>query len=422
VKRVIITIGSLLLSVGILLFGHGLLSTLLTLRGAQEGFSEGTIGMLTSMYFLGYITGTFFCPKIIRRVGHIRTIATLAATFASTSILQGFWINVAAWSVVRFVSGICIVGAYMVIESWLNAQASNDNRGRVFGIYQLVNLLFLAMGQFLILTGDILALDLFAIAAALITFSLVPVALTRLPEPTPVIEIKVSIRKLYRLSPLGFMGCFISGLVGSVFYGLGPLYAQRTGFSELGIAVFMSTTILGGIILQMPVGNWSDRHDRRLAIMLVGFLSAGMCLLASFVPRGEPYLLSACFFVFGGMLFSMYPLSVAHTNDHPGTYDRVTITTNLLLTYGVGAAVGPLLVGTLMNLLGVNVMLIYFMLGGFVLGFFAYYRRSRGVAIPVEQQSHFQPQTRTSQVMADTGLAGAPEEAAAGAATPVPRL
>jgi len=400
-QRLIITIGSLLLSIGILLFGHGLLTTLLSLRGVEAGFQEGAIGVFMSMYFLGYITGTFVCPELIRRVGHIRTLATLAATFASISILQGFWINLPVWSVVRFVSGMCVVGIYMVIESWLNTQASNDNRGRVFGIYQLVNLLFMAAGQFLILAGDINSLDLFAISAALICFSLVPVALTRLPQPAPIAPIKVSLRELYKVSPLSFMGCFISGLVGSVLWALGPLFAQQAGFTELGIAMFMSITILGGIILQLPIGLWSDRNDRRLAIMLVGFVSAIMALLAVFSPAGESYWLLICMFIFGGMLFSIYPLSVAHANDHPDTTDRVAISTNLLLTYGIGAALGPLLAGAGMSYFGHYFMLVFFMLGGLLLGIFAHHRRQHGVEIPVADQTAFVPQTRTSQVVAD---------------------
>ncbi|MEX2354244.1 MAG: MFS transporter [Gammaproteobacteria bacterium] len=408
-RKIIISITSLLLSIGILLFGHGLLTTLLSLRGVEEGFTEPTIGFFISMYFLGYISGTFICPKIIKRVGHIRALSALAAIFAGISILQGFWINIAVWSAVRFASGLSIVGIYMVIESWMNSQATNETRGRIFGFYQLISLLFLASGQFLILAGDVNELDLFAISAALICLSLVPVALTRLPEPAPVAEIKIELKDLYRLSPLSFMGCLISGLVGSVFWGLGPLFAKQSGFTEFGIAAFMSITILGGIVLQLPIGLWSDKHDRRIAIMMVGFVSALMAMIAAFSPPGESYQLSISMFIFGGMLFAIYPLSVAHANDHSESIDRVAVSTNLLLTYGIGAGIGPVFAGLMMSLTGHYFILIYFMTGGLILGAYAYHRRRHGVQISIEDQTNFVPQTRTSQVMPE-GLYGEEED------------
>lgn len=401
-QKIIITITSLLLSIGLLLFGHGLLGTLLALRGVSEGFQESTIGLFMTMYYLGYISGTFICPKIIRRVGHIRTLATLAAILSVTAIAMGLWVDVYTWSVARFISGSCIVGSYMVIESWMNSQASNSNRGLVMGFYQLISLGFLAAGQFLLLAGDIDTLDLFAIASVLITLSLIPVALTRLPEPGAIHEIKIGLYQLYRTSPLGFMGCFISGLMGGAFWGLGPLFARQENFTDFGIALFMSTTILGGMLLQLPIGWWSDRYDRRNAIMLIAVLISLIALIALFIPRGEPVLLAICMFFFGGMLFTIYPVSVAHTNDHPGDFDRVAITINLLLTYGIGASIGPLLAGYFMKSYGHYFMLIYFIISGSALAIFAAWRSRRGVEIPVETQVNFVPHARTSQVMAET--------------------
>ncbi len=400
-QKTILAISSLLAGIGIMLFGNGLLGTLLSLRGIAEGYPENTIGLIMSMYFMGFIAGTFLCPKIIRRVGHIRTLAILAATSSGASIVQGLWVDAVSWSIMRFISGICIVGIFMVIESWLNAQASNENRGRVFAIYILVNLVFLAGGQFLILTGDIRALDLFAIAAALFSLSLIPVALTRLPEPAPVRDIKISIGNLYRTSPLGFAGCFISGVVGSAFWGLAPLFAYQAGFTEAGIAIFMSVTILGGIVLQLPIGLWSDKHDRRTSILITALLSAAVSLLALlFIAEASPgfYI---CMFLYGGMMFSMYPLSVAHANDHPEVDDYVTTSTNLLLVYGIGAALGPAIGGWLMYQFGHFSLLLFFAAAGIFLGIFANYRRRRGIKIPIEQQTDFVPLSRTSQAMAD---------------------
>lgn len=395
--RTIFTISSLLIGIGILLSGNGLQGTLLALRGIEEDFTESAIGIIMSMYFIGFVAGTFLCPGIIARVGHIRTFSTMAAISASAMVLFGLWVNPLSWGALRFIMGICIVGIYMVTESWLNTQASNQNRGQIFAIYVLVNLSFLAAGQFLILAGDIKTMELFAIAAALFSFSLVPVALTRIREPEPVMHIKLNLRDTYHISSLGFMGSLVSGLLGSLFWSLGPLFARLSDLTELGIALFMSTAILGGIILQWPIGYWSDRTDRRTVIMVVSFISVVASLFAIFVPVTTYYWLALCMFVFGGMMFSIYPLSVAHTNDHPDATDRVGITTNLLFVFGIGAAFGPAIGGFLMHYTGHYSLFALFVVAGTFLGCYAWYWKQYGVTISDEDKTSFTPLVRTTQ-------------------------
>lgn len=392
-QKTLIGISGLLGCIGIMLFGHGLMGTLLSLRAMAEGYQESTVGVIMSMYFLGFITGAFLCPRLIRRVGHIRALATLAAICSGISILHGLWISVVAWSLMRFVSGLCIVGIFMAVESWLNSQAHNEIRGRIFSIYVLINLSFLATSQFLLMAGQVESVDLFAIAGALFSLCLVPVALTRLPEPPPVPHVRPRPLHLFRISPLGVAGCFLSGLNSSAFWAIGPLFAEHNGLSKLGIAMFMSTTIIGGIVLQFPIGLWSDRTDRRRAIMLVGFTMAAAALAALFSPAGTSPWLTACLFVMGGMMFSIYPLSIALVNDHHEIGDRLTLSTSLLLVHGIGAAFGPISAGLLMHAFGHYSLMGYFMLMGLILGGFARYRSRHGDVLSPADKSHFVPQT-----------------------------
>ena len=396
--KVILTISSLLLGIGILLSGNSLQGTLLVLRAVEENYNETLIGFIMSMYFIGFILGTFLCPYIIQRVRHIRTFSIMAAVCASSMILIGLWVNPWVWAVMRFLMGICIVGIFMVTESWLNNLASNVNRGRMFGIYVLVNLVFLAAGQFLILAGDIRTLDLFAISAALFSLSLVPVAMTRIPEPTTITVISLDLLHLYRISPLGFYGSLISGLLSSVFWSLGPLFARLSGLTEFGIAMFMSITIFGGIILLWPLGQWSDRTDRRVVIIFVSCVTFLISMIAILVPTDTYYWLAACMFLFGGMLFSIYPLSVAHANDHPAAEDRVMVTSNLLFIYGAGAVFGPLICGILMNLFGKYSMFGMFSVGALFLVCYAFNNLRHKKTISAKDKTHYAPYLRTSQV------------------------
>lgn len=396
--KTIITISSLLTGIGILLSGNGLQGTLLVLRAVEENFTENTIGIIMSMYFIGFITGTLLCPRIIERVRHIRTFSIMAAICSSSIVLMGLWVNPWIWCIMRFIIGICVVGIFMVTESWLNTQAVNTNRSRIFSFYILVNLVFLAAGQFLILAADIRTVDLFAMSAALYSLSLVPIALTRIPEPPAIKHIMLDLRGMYRISSLGFTGCLISGFLNSLFWSLGPLYARLSGLSELGIAVFMSTTILGGILLQIPIGYWSDHTDRRTAIMVISYVIAIISAIAILVPTTTYYWLTICMFIFGGMMFSIYPISVAHTNDHPEASDRVAMMTNLLFLYGIGAVFGPFTGGYVMHVFGHSSLFILFILSGTFLGVYAGYWLKRGVMIPDSDKSRFIPLVRTSHV------------------------
>lgn len=396
--KTLVTISSLLLSIAILLVGSGLLGTLLTLRGAVENYSASTIGLIMAMYYAGFIAGTFLCPEIIDRVGHIRTFAVMAAIASCSVVIQGLWINPLIWAFTRLLCGICLVGIYMVTESWLNDQAGNHMRGRILATYMLVNLVALGLGQFLILADDIRELVLFAIAASLFSLGLVPVALTRLREPVPVTPIKPGFAKLFRTSSLGFSGSLASGLMCGAFWAMGPLFAQSNGLSQSGIAIFMSATILGGAMLQYPIGIWSDRTDRRLILVYLGFISAIIAFITLFIQADAHYLLAICMFLFGGTMFSIYPVSIAHVNDHPETTDLIATSSSLLLVNGIGAAIGPLLGGVLIQYLGKNSLLILFLVIGISLSSYALYWRHYGIKIAADDKTSFIPITRTTHV------------------------
>jgi MFS family permease len=412
-QKTLASISSLLISVAILLLGSGLLGTLLSLRASLEGYTETAIGLIASMYFLGFIVGTFVCPKLIQRSGHIRSFSAVAAVASCTILIYGLWVDPLVWMVNRFVTGICLVSIYMIIESWLNAQARNEIRGRVFAAYMMINLLFLALGQFLILAGEIRTLELFAVAAILFSLGLVPLAMTRLPEPAPVHEIRPDIRELLRQVPSGFMGSLVSGVIGSAFWGLGPLYALQAGLSEEGIALFMSATIIGGALLQWPLGLYSDRRERRRVLMDISLLGAAIAVIILLLPADTSLWLTLAMFFYGGMMFSIYPISAALTNDYTDPARHVETSGNLLMVYGLGATAGPLLGGLAMQWFGPGSLFWLFVASGLFLAGWVNYQRISTADVPEEEKVHFTPLTRTSQVAAESIAESLTEPAAA---------
>jgi MFS family permease len=391
---------SLLLGMGILLTGSGLLGTLLGLRASMEGFSELLIGVIMSAFFLGYIAGSFLCPPLIRRVGHIRAFATLAAVASVASLMHGLVVDPVVWWALRIVTGIAVLGLYMVIESWLNEQVRHK-RGQVFAVYMMVTLIALGAGQFLILAYGPGSLASFVLVGMLFSLGLLPVALTPVSQPVPVKTPYFPLKGLYRRSPAGFVGSLVSGMITGTFWGLSAVYALAIGLDEMGVALFISAVIFGGALLQWPIGHLSDNRDRRVVMVMVclaGAIAAtGIFALAEVSLIG----LLATAVLYGGFSFSLYALSVAHTHDRVDVQHVLDATRGLLLLNGIGATLGPILTGLVMHFTDSRTLPIAMGMLLVLLALFVQHRIRTDRPVSAEEQGEFVPVTRTSPMAAE---------------------
>src|SRR5690554_3732829 len=386
---------SLLVGMGILLAGSGLLGTLLGLRASVEEFSELIIGLVMSAFFMGYIVGSYLCPKLIRQVGHIRTFTALAAMAAVVSLLHGMWVNPWFWGLLRLINGICILGLYMVIESWLNDQV-HHRRGELFAVYMMVSLAALGVGQFLMVIYGPEGMGSFAMVALLFCLGLIPLALTRVHQPTLVTSVNVPVKELLEISPVGAIGSFASGLITGAFWGLSAVYAVNIGLTNSGVAAFIAAAIFGGAVLQWPIGRLSDRFDRRQVLMWVALGSAVVAALIFMVGSDSLPLLILLTVPYGGLSFSLYALSVAHTHDRMHGGDAMGVTRGLLLLNGIGATIGPLLLGVGMSLTEAVSFPLILALLLVSLAIFVWRRIALDPAVPTEERGEFVLLTRTS--------------------------
>ncbi|MFC3606525.1 MFS transporter [Stutzerimonas tarimensis] len=393
-RSLLAPIGSLLGGVALLLLGHGLLNTLLTLRGIAEGYSTGLIGLMMSGYFLGYLLGTWTASPLIRRVGYIRAFAFCAALAAVATLLHVLIINPWVWMLLRILYGVALVTLYMVVESWLNATVSGNKRGQVFAVYMIVNLGALAIAQQLLRLDSPETFTLFALAGIFICAALMPITLTRQVQPTLPEVPATDLLQLARIAPLPLAASGMSGLSLSAFWGLGPVYASQIGFDATGIGLMMSLTIVGGAVLQWPIGRFSDSHDRRLVMLWIVMLSAILAGVISLLAAGGLQL--ALMFIWGGLAFSIYSVAVAQMVDQLHPDEILSGSSGLLLVNGVGAAIGPLLAGGLMSLAGPRALPLYFAVTLGLLAVYSYYRSRRVMDLITEPHGHFAPMLRTS--------------------------
>lgn len=430
----IVSISALLLGAAILLLGNGLQGILLPVRATLEHFSPSTIGLIASAYSLGFVISCRYTPRIVRRVGHIRSFAVLAAIASSVVLLLVLLIHPAVWIPLRLASGFCFAGLFMVIESWLNERADNTNRGQIFSTYMVINLTAVTLGQLMLPLGDPANFTLFAVTAIVVSIALVPIGLTTSAAPQPIQQVQLRLRRLHRMSPVGMLGCFFVGLANGAFGGLGAVFAQSIGMSVTGIALFMSAALIGGALAQLPLGKLSDRIDRREVIALAcGFAvifgltlavlgdgqDGGSILGLDWLTSGlQPEVLIAAVALYGCFAYPLYGLCVAHTNDFVSREEFVEASSGLLLTWGIGASIGPLLASNLMELLGLGGLFLFTALVHSTFAAHTLYRMTRRAPVPAEERADFvqQPTTvRTTPVgtALDPRAPDLPEEPAA---------
>lgn len=390
-------ISSLLGGVALLLLGNGLLNTLLTLRGVAEGYSTSMLGLIMSGYFVGFLLGTWLAIPLVRRVGHIRAFAFCAALAAITALLHVLIVDPWVWLGLRVLYGLALVSLYMVIESWLNAQVPNDKRGQVFAVYMAVNLGALAAAQQLLNLAAPTDFVLFVLAAMLISAALMPITLTRQVQPSVPDTLHTNLRQIVGIAPLAIAAAGLSGLALGAFWGMAPVYASLSGFDAKGVGLLMSSSILGGALLQWPIGIYSDKHDRRLVLLWVVALAVVVALLMSLLPAGP--LLLGSIFIWGGLTFAIYPIAVAQLIDQLHSDEILAGSSSLLMVNGIGSVCGPLIAGVLMEHLGAQALPLYFAAVLAVLAAYTFYRLRHVSDLVSAPAGHFMPMLRTSHTV-----------------------
>ncbi len=340
---------ALLRGTAFLLAANGLHGLLLPLRGQAEGFSATELGLLGTGWAGGFVAGCILAPRLVRSVGHVRAFSAFAASAAAITLMTGLIVDPLVWIGLRVFSGFVMAGAFMVIESWLNEAATNENRGTVFSMYMMVTFSSIMAGQMIVAAGQVTNETLFMIAAIFFCLSLLPTTMSTAASPRPLSAVSLDLKGLYRNSPVAFVACFLVGVANGGWGTLGAVYGAQIDLSTPQIAVMMSLTVVAGALLQMPAGRVSDRIDRRIVIVVMAALASlfGLALFAA-APRSATAVITMTAF-YGAAAYTLYSLAVAHANDHAGAEDFVKVSGGLLLLYGFGTMAGPVIGAALME-------------------------------------------------------------------------
>ncbi|MCC5972781.1 MAG: MFS transporter [Rubellimicrobium sp.] len=418
------SVWALLLGIVLIMLGNGMHFTLMGLRGGIEGFSSAELAIVTSGYFLGFLSGARFTPVLIQRVGHVRVFAALGSFMSACLIAFTLWPEPWTWTILRIIIGFCMSGIYVVAESWLNNATTNENRGKMLSIYMIAQTLGIIAAQGLLTIGDAGNAALFIGASILVSVSFAPILLSVKPAPAVEVAKPGGLKALYEASPLGTIGIFLLGSIYASQSGMGAVFGNEIGLSANQIALFVAMLFGGALVMQFPIGWLSDRLDRRKVICGTAFLGAVACgfgWMSQSPPAwfsSDPLIpiMGAAFFA-GGTTTPLYALLLAYTNDSVPAKDMPATSGGLVFTFGLGAIIGPIAMGFAMESLGPFAF--WIVLGGtfFAIVLFALYRMSQSEALPASETDAYLKLVPTASPIAVADAANwAAENAEAGEA------
>lgn len=342
---------ALFLGMFLLMIGNGLQGTLLGLRGEIEGFSTFEISVVMSAYFVGFLGGSRFTPKLIAHVGHVRVFAALGSMVSAVMILYPALAEPWAWTIGRVIIGFCFCGVYITAESWLNDASENETRGKALSIYLIVQMAGIVMAQYIVTVADVGGYLLFIISSVVVSLAFAPVLLSAGKSPDFSTTKPMKIKSLIEASPLACAGMFLLGGVFAAQFGMSAVYGRREGLSIEQISIFISVIYVSALVLQYPIGWLSDRMDRRSLIVLLGLIGGGGALFA-FVMGGGFWAILISGAIVGGTSNPLYALLLAYANDYLEREDMAAASGGLLFVNGIGAIGGPLILGYMMDTVG----------------------------------------------------------------------
>ena len=385
---ILVGVWALLIGIVLIMLGNGMHFTLIGLRGGIEGFSSAELAIVTSGYFMGFLSGARLTPMLIRRVGHVRVFAALGSFMSAGLISFPLLADPVAWTLLRVLIGFCMSGIYVAAESWLNAASTNETRGKVLSAYMIAQTLGIIGAQWLLTLGDAGTSVLFIGASILVSVSFAPILLSATPVPATEVARPMTLRKLFASSPLGTVGIFLLGSIYATQSGMGAVFGTQIGMTADRVALFVAMLFAGALVLQFPIGWLSDRMDRRKLIFGAATAGSGFCALGFFGGGSLEVLLVAAL-IAGGVTTPLYALFLAYTNDYLSSEDMPSASGGLVFTFGLGAIGGPLVTGWAMEQFGSFAFWIVLGATFGCISLYALYRMTQRPVVPVAETESY---------------------------------
>jgi MFS family permease len=343
-------------AIGIFQTGLGVLAALIPVSLAHGGLPVSLSGLVISAGSAGFLAGCIVAPTIVRVVGVRPALYAAVAISAAMSVSLWLWGVGGGWILIRGISGFASGIVFPITEAWLADRSPAGRRAAYFSLYQITSRSVYAAAQLSLTWVDPASVALFLAAAIAALFAPMPCLAVSRPAPSPGQRVFGAMFDVPRRAPAAAAASFSHGMVTGASTSLLPIWAVAQGLSVERIAVMLVALQLAAILLQVPVGLLADKLERRVVMaalaLLVAVLSAAAPSLLFLPVELQPIL----FGLWGASAYPLYSVAVAHMNDIARPDERVAWGGSLLVIWGIGATVGPLLVATAMQGLGAGAL------------------------------------------------------------------
>ena len=347
-------------------------------------------GAIITAMAAGGFAGCLLTGPLLRRVGHARVFAVMAALINIGTLLIALGTIPSLWIVARCLYGLAAAGLFIVTQSWLNDACDNAWRGKIIATFYMIYVTAIGAGSYLLTFVSLDGPQAPLVAVFFGCLAILPVGLTRLRTPPPPDSITIAVRSVWRISPVGLVGCLAVGGLTMLVQGFAPIYAATENYSKDEIALLMFLMQLGMIGVQYPLGAVSDRTDRRFVLVAACGIVIVTAGLATQLSGMALFWMILVFALWSGATESIFSVANAHANDRAEPQYYVSLSSTLLIAWSVSGLVIPALATALTGPLGARAFMFVAIVIAVLYGLFVLYRLTRREPVPVTDQGPYQ--------------------------------
>ncbi len=342
----VVSLAALLIGVCLLVFGTNLQGVLLPIIGHERGSGMTAIGLFSAGWSVGFVLACLCIGRLLSTLGHVRAFALLASLSAGCALLLAALPGDRSWIVLRVVIGFCYGGLSAIVEGWLVEQAGS---GIAFASYMIVNLLASLFGTLSLNLVNPLGRVPFALMAATVALSVLPITLTRVPPPPVPPPFRPRLGRLIRGSPVGALGCLVVGLITGALGGLGPIFGMMSGLDMRDDTLMLAANSIGGALAYVPIGLLAGRVDGHMLLQGLALLGLAICAPLILLPDLSPGSLILTVGLFGFAQYPLYGVCIGIARAQLPEQSGSQTVSELLLLFGLGTIVGPVIGGQAMR-------------------------------------------------------------------------
>jgi MFS family permease len=329
----------------------GVALPLVPLALERQGHDKLTIGVVSAAWAIGMLSTGSHIPRLAARFGAVPFIIASVVVGSAITVAYTFTDSVFVWFILTFLHGVVGGVPWVVSEIWMNVVVEEKRRGRVMAVYSMLVALGLALGPFVLQVVGVYGPKPFLTCAALALLVAVPL----LPywKTAPKIEHSADSGYLAVVvaAPLAMLAGFVCGLGEQVAFSFLPVYAVGSGVSAETGALWLSTFVIGNIVLQWPIGWMADHFDRR-AVLAGCAVASGLLVLLLSAVSAHSLAIIAVIALWGGLSFAIYPVGLALLGQRIGGGDIARANTAFSMLYILGGLVGRPAAGAAMDVVG----------------------------------------------------------------------